>query len=555
MTVSPVSVVPVPLRRSTRLACGAALVACLVPSMAWADPATVQDALRMRVEEIRAHRSPVLRGATLYMPHEVATFLEGRLFAPPWTVPAASDQIRRAIVEIENDGLTPRDYHLAAIDSLLEERSSSPSVTADADLQILLSDAMAAMADHVRYGKVDPASLDASWNVDNRIAAAPVETLLEQMAGTGSPRDFLEAQKPNHFIYVGLRSALQRYRDLAARGGWPAVPTGPTVKPGASDPRVPVVRQRLAATGELAALLANGSDVLDEPLSQAVKAFQERHRLTADGAVGKTTVDAMNVPVKVRIDQVRANLERIRWVVGGLRDSFVLVNLPAFKVYVIRDTKNVWETRTMIGKEARQTPSFRADLRYIVFNPDWTVPPTILREDVLKPMAQGSNAIKRKGLTILDRQGNPVDPAKIDWKKASASSFPYTLRQAPGANNALGRVKFMFPNEHSIFLHDTPSRELFASDLRTFSSGCIRVEKPLDLAAVLLESQDGWTPARIQQVVASGGTETVYLEQPLPVVIVYWTVSVGASGELRFARDVYHRDAPLIRALDGPQGS
>jgi murein L,D-transpeptidase YcbB/YkuD len=552
MTASTAPILPRFLRAALLTAMAA--LGVVLAAAAWAEPTTVQEALRARVESIRASNAPAVRGAPLHLPLAVATFFEGRLFAPAWTVPAASDQIRRAIRDIEADGLTPRDYHQGAIDSLLEERTSSPSVSIEADLQILLSDALAAMAEHVRYGKVDPASLDPSWNVDNRIGAAPVQTVLEQLASAASPREALEAQKPNHFIYVGLKAALQRYRDLAAGGGWPTVPGGPTIKPGASDPRVSTVRKRLAATGELGGAARPDGDLLDEALSNAIKAFQERHRLTADGAIGRGTVDAMNVPVSIRIDQVRANLERIRWIIGGLRDSFVLVNLPAFKAYVIRGTKNVWETRTQIGKEARQTPSFHADLKYVVFNPDWTVPPTILREDVLKPMAQGTNALKRKGLTIIDRSGNTVDPTRIDWKKATAANFPYTLRQPPGADNALGRVKFMFPNEHSIFLHDTPSRELFVSDTRTFSSGCIRIERPLDLAAVLLEPE-GWTPERIQQVVASGATETVHLKDPLPVVIVYWTVSVGASGELRFARDVYHRDPPLLKALDGTQSN
>jgi murein L,D-transpeptidase YcbB/YkuD len=528
--------------------CGAA-----VPSSA--QPATVQDAIRSRVEEIRMAPARALRGTTLHLPQPVAAFFESRLFAPAWTIPSGAAQVIRAVREIEADGLTPRDYHLAAIESALEERSTAPSVTVEADLQILMTDALAAMVDHVRYGKVDPASLDERWNVDSRIGAAPPETVLEQLAGAPSLRDAVESFKPNHFIYVGLKGALARYRQIAARGGWPTVPAGPTLKPGASDPRVRLVRRRLAATGELDAAGADAGDELDEALVEAVKKFQERHRITADGAIGTGTLDAMNVPVAVRIDQLRVNLERCRWVINGLRDSFVLVNLPAFKVYVIRDTKNVWETRAQIGREARQTPSFRADMRYIVFNPDWTVPPTILREDVLKPMASGTNALKKKGLTVLDRQGNVVDPSTIDWKTARASNFPYTLRQAPGANNALGRVKFMFPNEYAIFLHDTPSRELFASDTRTFSSGCIRVEKPLELAAVLLEGQDGWTRERVQQVVERGASETVHLKESLPVVIVYWTVSVGASGEVRFARDVYRQDAPLLRALDTPAGS
>ena len=234
--------------------------------------------------------------------------------------------------------------------------------------------------------------------------------------------------------------------------------------------------------------------------------------------------------------------------VGGLSDSFVLVNLPAFKVYFIRDGKNVWETRAQIGKQARETPAFRADLRYLVLNPDWTVPPGI-HEDVLAGMRKGQNPIARKNLTILDRQGKPVDPASIDWAKASARNFGYTLRQPPGPDNALGRVKFIFPNEHFVFLHDTPSKELFSADQRTFSSGCIRVENPLDFAAVLLE-RDGWTRERVQGAIDAGDSQTVLLKTPLPVLIVYWTVSVGAAGDLHFARDVYNLDASVLRGLD-----
>jgi murein L,D-transpeptidase YcbB/YkuD len=525
------------------------LLLVLSSTPAVAQPSPFADALRARIEEIRTSASPVVRGARLHQPQAVATFFEARLFAPAWPLPGGAEQVLRAVRAIELDGLVARDYHPDAIEAAVAERASKPAAAIDADLQILLADAVAAMVDHVRYGKVDPVTLDDNWNVDARVGAAPLETLLDQIAGAASAFAAVESFKPNHFIYVGLKQALARHRDIAAKGGWPVVPVGATIKPGASDPRVPAVRQRLAATGELDAAAAGGDPVLDEVLVAAVKRFQERHRITADGAIGKGTVEAMNVPVSARIDQIRVNLERSRWIVNGLRDSFVLVNLPAFKVYVIRDTRNVWEARAQIGKQARQTPSFRADMRYIVLNPDWTVPPTILREDVLKPMASGTNAIKRKGLTVLDRNGNPVNPATIDWKKARAASFPYTLRQPPGANNALGRVKFMFPNEHSIFLHDTPSRDLFTADTRTFSSGCIRVEQPLDLAAVLLGAE-GYTRERIQQVIDAGETETVHLKDPLPVVIVYWTVSIGATGEVRFARDVYQLDPPLLKALE-----
>jgi murein L,D-transpeptidase YcbB/YkuD len=356
--------------------------------------------------------------------------------------------------------------------------------------------------------------------------------------------------KPAHFVYTGLRTALASTRQAAAAGGWPAVPAGPALKPGAADPRVVAVRRRLAATGHLPTADPLDRTEYDAALERAVRTFQDHHRLNPDGVIGPATVAAMNVTAAARAAQIRANLERVRWIIGGLHDSFLLVNLPAFKAYLIRDRKNAWETRTQIGREARQTPTFRADLRYVVLNPDWTVPPTILAQDVLARMRRGENTIARKGLAILDRQGRRVDPSTIDWAAATPRTFPYVLRQPPGAANALGRVKFVFPNEHAIFLHDTPSQELFAADQRTFSSGCIRVEHALDLAAILLGAR-GWTADRIAQTIDRGVTETVFLERPLPVLIVYWTASVGASGQLRFARDVYNRDAAVLRALGG----
>jgi len=505
------------------------------------------ESLRTRVEQLHEGQGTTIRGVRLIQREAVSHFFEARNFAPAWP-DTGVDQIVRAIRDVEQDGLTPGDYHLAAIESLRAAPAGAPG--RDVDLQILLTDAVAAVVDHVRYGKVRPVTLDRRWNVDPRAGAALLETLLADVAAAPSAAAALDKLKPAHFIYRGLKQALAQQRALAAGGGWPLIPPGAALKPGATNPRVASVRQRLAATADLAS--AAGADVYDDALVVAVKRFQERHRLTADGAIGKATLDALNVTAATRVAQIRVNLERARWVVGGVSDTFVLVNLPAFKVYLIRGGKNVWETRAQVGKAGRQTPAFRADMRYLVFNPDWTVPPTIAAQDVLGAMRKGQNAVAKKKLIILDRQGRVVSPDSIDWPAATPRTFPYTLRQPPGPANALGRVKFIFPNEHSIFLHDTPSLALFTADERTFSSGCIRVQNPLDLAGVLLEGQDDWTSARIQQVVDSGKTQTVFLRQPLPVLIVYWTVSVGASGELRYARDVYNLDSVVLRALNGP---
>ena len=510
----------------------------------------VPEALRVRIEAVReAPAARAIGGSRLLQARAVAAFFEGRAFKPAWTGPQSPEAVVAAIRRLDEDGLTPADYHLAAIERLLAGRSKAPSADADADLQILLTDAVAALVDHVRYGKVKPVTLDPRWNVDPRVGTPALETTLAELEAAAAPAGAIDALKPTHFIYAGLKKELGRLREVAKAGGWAIVPAGAVLKPGARDPRVTLIRKRLIATGDLPSSTPPDSDAYDKDVVTAVKLFQERHRFTADGTMGKVTLDALNVSVASRIDQVRINLERARWVVGGLSDSFVLVNLPAFKVYFIRDKKNVWETRAQIGKQARATPAFRADIRYLVLNPDWTVPPGIL-EDVLSGMRKGQNPVAKKNLSILDRQGNAVDPASIDWAKASTRNFGYTLRQPPGPENALGRVKFIFPNQHFVFLHDTPSKEHFSADQRTFSSGCIRVENPLDLASVLLEP-DGWTRQRVQGVVDAGDSQTVLLKTPLPVLIVYWTVSVGTAGDLHFARDVYNLDPSVLRGLDG----
>jgi murein L,D-transpeptidase YcbB/YkuD len=525
----------------------------LTAPAAEAQSPTLENTIRLRVEQARLQPSVTVRGTRLLQPEAVARFFETRTFAAAWRLPGGAQEILAAIRGIHLDGLTPADYHLGAITAALDAYTKSPATEVEADLQVLITDAAAAIVDHVRYGRVRPSSLDKRWNVDPRLGTPPLDLVLEDLSRASSGAGLeteIESKKPTHFIYVGLKQALARIRAVAASGGWPPVTAGTTaIKPGVSDPRVAMIRKRLFVTGELTAAPPVDDTVYDAAVESAVKNFQAHHRLTDDGVIGKATIEAMNVTAAARVQQLRVNLERARWVVAGLSDSFVLVNLAAFKAYVIRDRKNVWETRAQIGREARQTPTFRADMKYLVLNPDWTVPPTILAQDVLAGMRKGENTIAKKRLHILDQQGLVVDPASIDWQNATARNFRYTLRQPPGPDNALGRVKFIFPNQHSIFLHDTPSQELFTSDQRTFSSGCIRVEHPLDLAAVLLEGQENWTPTRIQEVVASKQSQTVFLTTPLPVLIVYWTVSVGAAGDLRFAKDVYSLDPAVLRAL------
>jgi murein L,D-transpeptidase YcbB/YkuD len=480
----------------------------------------------------------------------VARFYKARRSMPAWL--GHADDIAATIRSMSADGLDPAHYHLDAITRLLEMRKTNRTAENEAKLDVLLADAVAGMADDVRYGRVRPSQVNPGWNADPRDDASPLDSTLGVIAHASSVRRAIDDQRPNHFIYRGLATELVRLQAIDAHGGWPRVPEGRTRKPGVTNARVAVVRRRLAIENSEREVAHGDSSHYDPALAEAVRTFQARHRIDTTGVVDRVTLAAMNVPVKDRIAQVRANLERARWVLGGLNGDFMLVNLPAFKAYLIRGGHNVWESRTQIGQEATdwQTPTFRAKLRTVVFNPDWTVPPAILEKEIVEDMRSGKNVIDEQGLVITDAQNNVVDPGSIDWNDVTPENFPYTVKQPAGDDNALGKVKFLFPNKYSIYLHDTPSRQLFEADKRTFSHGCIRIEHPMELAVLLLQGQDDWTPEKIDRTVASDSTRYVAIDQPVPILIVYWTVTVGASGEVHYADDIYHLDPPLLLALD-----
>lgn len=480
----------------------------------------------------------------------VEQFYKARDSKPAWLDRA--DDVVVAIQGMAADGLNPGDYHLNAIRSLLEKRhASNGTATDEATLDVLLADAVANMADDVRFGRVQPSQVNPEWTADPRDDASPLDSTLAVIAGAGSIPKAIQSQRPDHFIYRGLVETLAQLQRIDAAGGWPTLGRGKELRPGVIDPRVAQVRRRLLIGGDLDGSAPRDSARYDDTLAGAVEQFKARHRLLGEGTIDRATIDAMNVGTKARIAQVRVNLERARWVLGGLQDDFMLVNLPAFKAYLIRGNKNVWESRTQIGQEAMQTPTFRANIRTVVFNPDWTVPPTILEKEILLDMRSGKDVLTQQGLVMYDRNNKVVDPKSIDWDKATPATFPYSIRQPAGEDNALGQVKFLFPNKYAIYLHDTPHRNLFEADKRTFSHGCIRLEHPLELAKILLQDQS-WDADRIEAAVATDSTHYVTLQHPLPILIVYWTVSVGASGEVRYADDIYGLDPPLLAALDRP---
>ncbi|MEO5989560.1 MAG: L,D-transpeptidase family protein [Candidatus Eisenbacteria bacterium] len=491
--------------------------------------------------------SPQVGGEQLFERAAVERFYKTRASKPAWLEHA--DDVVGAIRGTEADGLDPSSYHLAAIEALIAKRKSSHAAKDDAALDMLLCDAVANVADDIRFGRVLPSEVNPEWTADPRDDAGPLDSTLAVIASSGSVRQAIDSQRPGHFIYKGLLNTLEGLRRIEQAGGWQTVSGGRDIRPGAVEARVAQVRRRLLIGGDAEGDAPPDSTRYDASLASAVQKFKARHRLGDDATINRATIDAMNVSTQDRIAQVRVNLERARWVLGGLPDDFMLVNLPAFKAYLIRGNQKVWESRTQIGQEAMQTPTFRANIRTVVFNPTWTVPPTILEKEILVDMRSGNDVLTKQGLVIYDARNQVVEPGSINWNEASPASFPYTIRQPAGDDNALGEVKFLFPNKYSIYLHDTPHRNLFDTGKRTFSHGCIRLENPLELAKILLQGQ-GWDTGRIDEAIVGDTTRDVALEHPLPIMIVYWTVSVGAAGEVRYADDIYHLDAPLLAALD-----
>ena len=449
------------------------------------------------------------------------------------------------------EGLTPADYHQAALIRMLQRyQAGAVSGCERADLDLLLTDALLRLGYHLLYGKVNPRNLDPDWNLKREIYDRDPVELMQSAIESVSLRGFLQQFTPVLPLYSEMKRVLADYRAIAAHGGWPRIPPGPTLRPGDRDPRVTLIRRYLSISGDLEERSDTDQPVYDRALEQAVVRFQKRHALEMDGAIGRRTLAAMNVPVAARIDQIRVNMERSRWVFRDVPDEFLMIDIAGFQAALYRSRKPVWEAAVQVGTPFRKTPVFQGLLEYLVFNPTWTVPPTIFEQDILPILKKDPGYLQEKNMRVIDAQGNSVDVSTIDWQRVSHRDFPFLLRQDPGPHNALGRIKFMFPNKHSVYLHDTPNQSGFRQRKRTFSSGCIRVERPLELAELLLNDPLNWSREMIEQAIATAETRTVRLNKRIPVLLLYWTVGAD-DANFYFKPDVYQRDGEVLNALNG----
>ncbi|MGB5676679.1 MAG: L,D-transpeptidase family protein [Gammaproteobacteria bacterium] len=520
-------------------------------SLAQPDPAL--ELLSSRMEQLNLNDGFQVHGVDVAAVRLIPRFYEARDFKLAWTRQENVDALVRLVANTTEHGLNPEDYHLGALRGLLVEVRSTPKPDPSlrVDLDILLTDSLIRLAYHYNFGKVVPGDLDPNWNFGRRLQHEDPVQVLGAAIASESLEKFIDEAIPEPYFYRRLREALAQYREIKHAGGWPTVPPGATLRLGDRSERVAVLRDRLRITGDLEEPEASEPNLFDESVEAGVKAFQTRHSLDVDGAVGPKTRAALNVPVEARLDQIRVNMERIRWVYRDLPPDFILTDIAGFHVYLVRGGEIVWDARAQVGKPYRKTPVFRDTMNHLVFNPTWTVPPTILRKDILPKVQRDPDYLRRKNISVLDRNGKALDIDSIDWASLSPGRFPYILRQEPGPDNALGRVKFMFPNAFMVYLHDTPSKTLFGRTQRAFSSGCIRVERPFEFAELLLNNPQRWNQAAIQKVLDTQQTRTIMLEDPLPVLLLYWTTEVDETGRIHFREDIYGRDERILKALNG----
>lgn len=477
-----------------------------------------------------------------------------RSSAPLWVDAPDADARIAAVLEalrgIDREGLEPKAYRLAAI----EARRGATDPLARAELDLLLSEAVMRYGVHVRTGarrpkvtipEIAPLVVDPDpVPIALEIAAAEPDEVGERMA----------ALAPTGERYVAMRELLARYREIAARGGWPTVGDGPKLTVGTVDPSVRRVRARLAASRDLDAdSAAHGArDVYDKHLEAAVKRFQKRHGLTPDGTVGPRTRAAMNVTASQRVAQIAANLERLRWLPEDLGERYVWINIPDYRLRVEDRGTTTLEMPVIVGKSSWQTPVFSSEIQHLVFNPPWNVPPRIASEELFPKEAANRGYFASQGISV--RGGTRVASAGSGISDGGGMArTPIRLRQAPGPKNPLGKVKFNMPNPFGVYLHDTPNKDKFRLGARALSHGCVRVANAPALAAALLSDMTEWDESRRKSALSTWSTRSVSLRSPIPVHIVYETAFTDEEGEVHFREDVYSADAQLARDLAKPR--
>lgn len=455
-------------------------------------------------------------------------------------------QARQALAFIagaSRHGLDPDDYHADLLRQLQPEQDESEAHLFD----LVLSDGLLKLAHDMTQGRLDPAIVDPKWSIPRQPFDA-VTFLREALSGNNLNAS-LNSLVPDSRSYRQLLNAAERYKRIVDDGGWIKIPATPLLRAGDAHDNIAVIRQRLLTEGYHVDLpRPSKRNIYDDQLRQAIQQFQRQHSLYPDGIIGPATLHALNVSASARLQHIYINMERLRWLPDDLGRRYILVNLANYRLQAIEENRVKLDMRVIVGKKKRSTPSFSSAITDIVLNPRWYVPGKLARKDLLPKQQRNPDYFSRFSFRVFAYENGrrtEIDPDSVDWQSLSENNFPYTLVQDPGNKNALGHLKFVMPNPWKIYLHDTPSKNLFKQSRRTFSSGCIRVEDPLALADFSLDH----TPDRpVTELINSEEIYTTRLEQPLPVYAVYATVWLDGDA-IVFSPDSYGRDRRMLGYL------
>lgn len=512
----------------------------------------LREAIRNYIENKPEHAPYRMDNENLFSSQVLPRFYINRGFRAAWSdnknLNTHAIDLIEYIETADRHGLQSDDYHLKLIQIYAEKINGNlnPATLDMMKMDLLLTDAFLLLAAHLYFGKVDPEKIGADWKIQRKEPELMLDVKLENGLKTGNIYNCLDMLTPSLGSYSVLKEQLAYYRSIA-QDEWNTIQITTSIKPGESNAIIPMVRMRLK---KLKYNVADEvSNVYDSLLFLQVQRFQRHHGLNPDGVIGRITAGALNVPPAKRAETIRVNLERLRWMPLEIPERYILINIANYELDVFENQDTVLSMRAIVGRHYRKTPVFNSMMTYLVLSPTWTIPPTIFRNDVLPELRKGPEYLSRRNMKILRFDGTEVDYHSINWEAVTAANFPFMIRQSPGADNALGRVKFMFPNKYKVYIHDTPGKELFAKEDRSFSSGCIRIEHPFELAKYLLADNPAWTDERIRNSMNADREQTVRLQKHIPVYMTYFTAWVSGTGGIHFRKDVYVRDKAVLTAL------
>lgn len=506
----------------------------------WAAPdqAGVAETIRRSVEQLRSTGEVTIAGRKLLSATALPAIYESRGFSLLWMSEANESALLGEIAAASGDGLNPADYHFDAVRAALARRRQQPDdAAAAATADLLLTDALVRLAAHLYFGKFDRVTGQARWDLAETIRGESGAMLAVRIAAGNALALQLGELRPVQPMYGLLKSAFARYRVIAMQGGWPAIASGRVLEPGMEDPRVPQLRQRLSVTGDFRGA-ASDAPRFEPELGEALRRYQARHLLEADGVLGPATLRSLNRPVEERIGQLRANLERARWLLSEVRGRFLIIDPAGGRVVLMDNSRPLLQLHANFAVAARSAGEFRAHMAYIVVHPDWILPPRLV-EAQLAPLARRDPAqLETRGLQVFNASGAAIDAVQADWSRPST----LLVRQLPGERSFLGVLRFPFAEMPQLFLHGGPTDG-------GAIAGAIRLENPVALARTLAVPPASWTPDDLAAALAAGTPRTLPLGRSLPVIYAAWSAWVDTDGTVSFRPGHEERDARINAGL------